>query len=186
MLRNTFIALCMCAALLCSACASGNKNETSKTAASPSPAANQTTPAQATSATQQPQVVTASVGEVTLKSGGSIEAEVLLDIAEGYHVNSNQPSDKFYIATQLEAGPQEGITAGKPVYPPALTKKFSFAEQPLSVYEGRAVIKLPLRAEPAATKGRHTFRTRIRIQPCNDQACLAPRTIEAAIPVVID
>jgi hypothetical protein len=177
----------MCAALLsAAACASNNKNEPSNAAASASPAATQAAPARTPSTIQQPQVVTASVEEVTLKGGGSGETSVRLDIAEGYHVNSSQPSDKFYIATQLSAEPQEGITPGKPAYPPAMSKKFSFAEKPLSVYEGRAVIKLPLSAEASATKGRHTFKTRVRVQPCNDQACLQPVTIEAAIPVIID
>ncbi|MCA1634658.1 MAG: protein-disulfide reductase DsbD N-terminal domain-containing protein [Acidobacteria bacterium] len=184
MLRNTLNTLCLCAPLLFSACASGQEVP-SNAASNAAPGANQT--ARTPTPIPQAQVVTASVEEVQLGAGGgSAETAVRLDIAEGYHVNANPPSDKFYIGTEIQAEPQEGITPGKPVYPPALTKKFSFAEQPLAVYEGRAVIKLPLRAELSAAKGRHTFKARIRVQPCNDQACLQPRTIEAAIPVVVN
>ncbi|MBA3241491.1 MAG: hypothetical protein H0T60_09745 [Acidobacteria bacterium] len=185
MLRNIFIALFLGAALLCAACAA-DRQDASNSTPKASPDANQTTPPEKPAATPQPQVVTASVEEVKIDADGSAEASVRLDIAEGYHVNANPPSDKFYIGTELQAEPQEGITPGKPVYPPALTKKFSFAEQPLAVYEGRAVIKLPLRAERLAAKGRHTFKARIRVQPCNDLACLPPRTIEASIPVVVN
>ena len=184
MLRNTLFALFMCAALLCSACGGGQK-QSSNSSASNTPAANQATPAPS-SATAQPQVVTASVEEVRIDAGGSAETAVRLDIIEGYHVNANPPSDKFYIGTELTAEAQDGITPGKPTYPPALTKKFGFADKPLAVYEGRAVIKLPLRAANTVTKGRHTFKARVRVQPCNDEACLSPRTIEAAIPVIVN
>jgi hypothetical protein len=185
MLRNIFIALFLCAALLYSACAA-ERREASDATPKASPDANRTAPPAKPDATPQAQVVTASVEEVKIDAGGSAETAVRLDIADGYHVNANPPSDKYYIGTQLEAETQEGITPGKPVYPPALTKKFSFSEKPLAVYEGAAVIRLPLRAQRGAAKGRHTFKTRILVQPCNDQACLRPRTIEAAIPIRID
>jgi hypothetical protein len=175
----------MCATILCSACG-GNQQGSSNANASGTPDANRAATTATPSATVQQQVVTATVEEVQIESGGKAETNVLLDIADGYHVNANPPSDKFYIGTEVLAEAQEGITPGKPDYPPALTKKFGFAEKPLLVYEGRAVIKLPLTAASTATKGRHTFKARIRVQPCNDEACLQPRTIEAAIPVVVN
>src|ERR687888_151008 len=88
------------------------------------------------------------------------------------------PADKFYIGTEVRAEPQEGITPGKPIYPPAVSRKLSFSDKPLAVYEGQAVIRLPLNADKTAAKGRHTFRAKIRVQPCNDQACLPPREID--------
>jgi uncharacterized protein len=182
MLRNIPFALFLCAALLFPACG-GRQKQSAGSPTSDAPPANQ---AAAPSATAPPQVVTASVEEVKIDAGGSAETSVLLDIADGYHVNANPPSDKFYIGTELTAEAQEGITPGKPTYPPALTKKFGFAKEPLAVYEGRAVIKLPLTAAGTASKGRHTFKARVRVQPCNDEACLNPRYIEAAIPVVVN
>ncbi len=183
--RNTLKGLFICAAILCPACG-GNQQEASNASTANTPAANRTAARTTPPATAQPQVVTASVEEVKIDAGGSAETLVRLDIAEGYHVNANPPSDKFYIGTELSAEAQEGITPGKPTYPPALTKKFGFAEKPLAVYEGEAVIKLPLSAAGTASKGRHTFKARVRVQPCNDEACLNPRTIEAAIPVVVN
>src|SRR5215203_20848 len=86
---------------------------------------------------------------------------------------ANPATDKFYIATELRAESQEGITPGKPVYPPGASRRLGFAEKPLSLYEGSIVIKLPLRAK-------------LRVQPCNDEACLPPREIDAPIPVTIN
>lgn len=178
MTRLTPVVLALCV-LLCAACASGSRPEANAPAPAPSPAAQAATP-QAT-----PQILTATAEEARLTAGGAAEAVVRLDVAEGWHVNANPPSDKFYIGTEVQAGPQGGVTPGKPVYPPALTKKFQFSDQPLAVYEGRVVVRLPLRADASAAKGRHTFRARVRYQPCNDRECLQPRTIEADIPLTV-
>ena len=193
MTRKTLIALLLCAPSLLSACAAGesqqtnssaqtNANASTTTGASPSNATARATPTPA----QEPQVVNASAVETKLKAGDGGEAEVKLDIAQGYHVHANPASDKFYIATELQAAPQEGITPGKPVYPKALTRKLEFAKTPLALYEGQPVIKLPLRADKGVAKGGHKFRVTVRVQACNDQACLPPRNIETIIPVTID
>lgn len=160
-----------------------NANGVAATTPAPSPAAAaQATPGPA----RQPQPVTATVDEVTLDAGGAGEASVRLDIAQGYHTHANPATDKFYIATELRAEPQEGITPGKPVYPPGAQRKLGFAEKPLSLYEGSVVIKLPLRAGKDVPRGRHTLRARLKVQPCNDEACLPPRDIDAPIPVTVN
>jgi DsbC/DsbD-like thiol-disulfide interchange protein len=134
----------------------------------------------------EPQVVTAAAEEARLAAGGQAEAVVRVRIAEGYHVNANPPSDRFYVGTEVRVEPQGGLTPGKPTYPPGESKKFQFSDQPLLVYEGEAVIKLPLSAAASAAKGRHTLTAKVRVQPCNDEACLPPREIGANIPVVIE
>ena len=179
--KNLLPTLLLCAPLALGACDGGgqtNANGGASSNAAPTPAAATPTP--------QAQVVTAAVEEVKLDAGGSGEATVRLDIAPGYHVQANPASDKFYVATELRAEPLEGVTAGKPVYPRGVPRKLGFADKPLSLYEGSVVIKLPLRADAAASKGRHTLRTRVRVQACNDVACLQPRDIDAPIPVTIN
>src|SRR5579885_688250 len=184
MRRKILLSIALSAPLAFAACGDNQTGASDNAAATPasSPAAAQVQP----TAARQQQVVTATVEEAKLDAGGAGEANVTLDIADGYHVNANPASDKFYVATEVQAAPQEGITPGKPVYPNGVPRKLSFSDKPLSVYEGHAVIKLPLRADKTATKGSHTFHATIRVQPCNDQACLQPRNIEAAIPVTIN
>lgn len=183
MRRKLLLTLIFAAPLLFHACAGNQQENANAPAAASSPAATPAAAQQLPTPTAQP--VKASVEEVKLAAGGAGEAAVRLDITEGFHVNANPASDKFYIPTELRAEAQEGITPGKPVYPASVSRKLSFSEKPLAVYEGQAVIKLPLRADKNAAQGRHTFRVKLRVQPCNDQTCLQPREIEAAIPVTI-
>src|SRR5947199_4300686 len=144
MSRKILLFFAICAPLLFQACAD-NQSNTANTAPTLSTTATPVT------AMPAPQVVTASVEETTLNAGGAGEADITLDIADGYHVNANPASDKFYVATEVQAATQEGIAPGKPVYPRAVSRKLSFSDKPLSVYEGHAVIRLPLRADKTAT-----------------------------------
>lgn len=185
-LKNLLPGLLLCAPLALGACGAPTDNG-GVSSDTPTPAATATPATSATGApTPRAQVVTATVEEVKLSAGGAGEAAVRLDIAQGYHVQANPASDKFYVATELRSEPLDGLTAGKPVYPAGHQIKLGFSEKPLSVYEGSVVIKLPLRADAAASKGRRTLRARVRVQPCNDEACLQPREIDAPIPVTIN
>ena len=181
--QNLYPSILLCLPLAFASCGGGQSNANGVAAVTPAPS-----PAATAQAAPSPRnkEVTATVEEVKLDAGGAAEASVRLDIAQGFHTHANPATDKFYIPTELRAEPQEGITPGKPVYPPGVSRKLGFAEKPLSLYEGSVVIKLPLRAEKNALKGRHTLRARLRVQPCNDEACLPPRDIDAPIPVTIN
>jgi hypothetical protein len=130
-------------------------------------------------------VVRASADPVEIKAGGSGEANVKLAVAGGYHINANPPSFNYLIATALQIQPDNDITADAPVYPASVTKKFKFSPQPLAVYEGDVAIKITLNAGSKASKGAHTVGARVRVQPCDEESCYQPRTIEASIPVTI-
>ena len=185
MRRKNLLRLFICAPLLLGACGGGQTDNASNSAATANSANAANVPA-TPAATAQTQEVTATVEEARLDAGGAGEASVRLDIAQGFHVHANPASDRFYVATEVRAEPQEGLTPGKPVYPRSVSKKFSFSDKPLAVYEGSVVIKLPLNAAKDAAKGRHTLRARVRVQPCDDTACRPPREIDAPIPVSVN
>jgi hypothetical protein len=176
--QNLLLSLLLGLPLAFASCGGGEPNANGVAAATPTPA-----PAAPTAA---PQPVTATVEEAKLDAGGTGEARVRLDIAQGYHTHANPATDKFYIATALTAQPADGITPGQPVYPPGVRRTLGFAEKPLSLYEGTVVIRLPLSADKTAAKGRHTVRAKLRVQHCNDNECFPPRDIDAPIPVVVN
>jgi hypothetical protein len=130
-------------------------------------------------------VVKATPLPATLAKGESGEAIVRLKIDNGFHVNANPPSFPYLIATQLDLTPAAGITVDSITYPNALTKKFSFAEQPLAVYEGETDLKVRLSVAKTAAAGEHNLSARLRVQACDDQVCYAPGTMDLKLPVTV-
>lgn len=130
-------------------------------------------------------VVRATPEELTLAKGETGYAVVRLQIQNGYHVNANPPSFPYLKATELELTPARGISVEFITYPDALTKKFSFSEEPLKVYEGDTTVKAMLKAAQSAETGRHNLSAKLRVQACDDQVCYAPGTMDLSVPVVV-
>jgi thioredoxin:protein disulfide reductase len=130
-------------------------------------------------------VVKVEVSDAEISAGGKVDAPVKLVISRCYHINANPPTFSYLKATELEARAGEGIGAEKPLYPPASNKKFSFADQPLAVYEGAATIKLPLTAAPSAPKGLRAIPLKLHVQACDDQACYPPGVIDAELRLTV-
>lgn len=130
--------------------------------------------------------MSATVEETSIRAGAKGDAVLTLKIIEGYHVNANPASDKFYIPTEITASSEGGIRVLRPTYPRGEAKKFRFSEQPLLVYEGEVPLRLPLSVAADAEKGRRNLAAQIRVQPCNDEACLPPRRLAIAVPVVVE
>jgi len=71
------------------------------------------------------------------------------------------------------------------IYPTATTRKFQFAEKPLAVYEGEIVIKVQLKVEKGAPKGKQNFSGKLRVQACDEEVCYPPGERDIVIPVNI-
>lgn len=121
-----------------------------------------------------------------VKRGGTAQIAVVLEIDEGYHINSNRPSDKNLIPTALKFERAAGLTTSPVAYPKAKLRKFEFSSKPLSVFEGKTVLKLTARALPTAAAGAQMLKAKLTVQACNDQACLRPQTIDVSIPLNVE
>ena len=130
-------------------------------------------------------VVKATPIAATLAKGESGEAIIRLRIDNGYHVNANPPSFSYLIATELSLTPAAGLSVDFINYPNGQTKKFSFSEQPLSVYEGETNLKVRLSAAKTAQPGAHNLSGKLRVQACDDQVCCAPGTMDLTLPVTV-
>jgi thioredoxin:protein disulfide reductase len=129
-------------------------------------------------------VVKVSPSSVKVKKGAATAATITLDIDGGYHINSNRPSEKYLIPTALKFQPLAGFTVGGVIYPKAKLQKFTFSEKPMSVYEGRVVLKFNVRA--GASASHQTLKGKLTIQACNDEQCLRPQTVDVNIPVEVN
>lgn len=113
-------------------------------------------------------------------------ASVELSISPGFHINANPATFPYLIATEIKPGKVDGITVtDKLAYPPGKMENFSFAEQPLAVYEGSVTIPIPLTAAPGA-KGQRTIPFKIRVQACDNEKCFPPATLDASLPIDVD
>ncbi len=164
--------------LALTACARSNQNSPGELTVKP-PAATQTGKVSSES------VVKITTQLVKLPVNGSAEAIVHITIQPGYHINANPPTYTYLKATELALPETEGVTVGFIKYPKPMTRKFSFAEKPLDVYEGETELKVLLKAAKSSKPGNHSVAGKLRIQACDDQVCYPPGSLEVMIPVMI-
>jgi thioredoxin:protein disulfide reductase len=130
--------------------------------------------------------VSASEAAYKVKRGSSVPVAVVVDVDAGYHINSNRPTEKYLIPTALKLERKAGLSATPVIYPKARLQKFEFSEKPLSVFEGKAVLKFSVRALPSLTTGTHALNGKLTVQACNNEQCLRPQTIDVSIQLRVE
>lgn len=130
-------------------------------------------------------VVEATPQEATIARGEAGEVLVPIKISPGYHLNANPPSYPYLKATELELPQTDEIKVEFITYPEPLTRKFSFAEKPLAVYEGETILKARLKANESAQPGKHNLSAKLRVQACDDKVCYAPGVLDLIVPISI-
>ncbi len=117
--------------------------------------------------------------------GSPAQIVALVEIDAGWHVNSHQPSYDYLIPTalELELPPTwrlEGID-----YPPGELQRFSFEDQPLSVYDGQVAIRARLRIGDEEFEGTLPVIARLTFQACDDRSCLPPETLTQELELTL-
>jgi DsbC/DsbD-like thiol-disulfide interchange protein len=119
------------------------------------------------------------------QQGRTVSAAVVINIPSGYHINSNRPLAGFLIPTSVKVEAPGGIRVGAVSYPRAQLRSFSFSQDKLSVYEGRAVLRFSVVIPANFATGVTELRARVKYQSCNDEACFPPQTRQVAMPIAI-
>lgn len=112
-------------------------------------------------------------------AGSNVLAAVEMELPKGYHVNSNQPLDKYLIPTTLSLELPEGIALRGTVYPDAINLRLEWSEKPLAVYEETFLIGVSLELGESLPLGKHVIDGRLRYQACDDKRCFRPITVDA-------
>lgn len=128
----------------------------------------------AAGAAAKPEPIISAQARGTATSAGAGSVEVEARITAGYHVNSHTPSEDYLIATVVRIEPASGVTAGTPRYPPGESKKFSFSDKPLSVYEGSFRVTVPVTWGGSAAP---PLAGAIDFQACTDTQCFPPASV---------
>jgi DsbC/DsbD-like thiol-disulfide interchange protein len=117
--------------------------------------------------------------------GKEFQVAIAVEIAHGYHMNSNHPTDKYLIPTTLTPKLPTGFQLLDTIYPAGRVEKFSFSpDKGLDVYSASVTLKLRLIAHNDAPIGVVTFPVTLRYQACNDTACLPP--VKVPVDVLVD
>lgn len=120
-----------------------------------------------------------------LKPGAEFRGAVVLDVRDGFHINSSAPSDPALIPTKVEVSSGAGISVSRYVYPRAVSRTFQFSEKPLEVYEGKVLVGFLGKVDRAVKLGKQELQVKVRFQACNDDTCFRPVTAMAKVPVEI-
>jgi suppressor for copper-sensitivity B len=119
------------------------------------------------------------------QAGDTARIAALVAIEPGWHVNSHNPTFDYLIPTMLEIEAPDGWPRPAAEYPPAQKKSFTFADVPLSVYDGDVVIQAQVRVPPGTAPGAFPLRARLQYQACNDSQCLPPVTTQSQLTLTV-
>lgn len=124
-------------------------------------------------ANAQSVALSGSIGKGTVTRGSTTRATLVMSIPGGLHVNSNRPGSEYAIPTSVRVTVTGG-KAGAVAYPRGRSRKFSFSEGALNVYEGRVTFTFNVTV-PASFRG-STLRVRAtaRYQACTNEVCYPP------------
>jgi thiol:disulfide interchange protein DsbD len=121
---------------------------------------------------------------LTAKAGKLTEVKLSAQLKDGYHANSNNPSDEYLIPMRL-TWTKSPLDVADVLYPAPQMEKYSFSEKPLSVYTGTFEIVTKFKVDNNAQPGPTVISAKLRYQACTDRMCLPPKTVDVSLPVDI-
>ena len=129
-----------------------------------------------------------SVGEpqkVAGKRGAAVEAKIPVSVDNGFHVNSDKPSDPSLIPLKLSWKATGSLEAGQVVYPKASIEKYTFAPEGLSVFTGNFDLIANFKIAANAPAGPGMAEGQLRYQACNSTTCFPPKTVPVKISYLV-
>ncbi|HKN46967.1 MAG TPA: protein-disulfide reductase DsbD domain-containing protein, partial [Candidatus Polarisedimenticolia bacterium] len=121
-----------------------------------------------------------------VRPGQSVTLSVRLSIDRGWHVNSSRPTLSYLIPTRIEFPAPAAANVEEIAYPEGTLVSLKFADQKLSVFQGETTIRATISPPAGAPAGALAVKARLTYQACSDLACLAPETVEFAIPIRVE
>ncbi len=125
-------------------------------------------------------------------AGEIVPIAVVLDHQEGWHVHTNKPvppkgvDPGLLIPTVINATVPLGVVLGELQWPSSTTVPVdvtgSGKAQPYAVFEGRAIVYVPLKIDAKAKVGDAIeVALAISYQACNERMCVAPEDVSAKV-----
>ncbi len=110
-------------------------------------------------------------------AGASTEIVLRVRVRRGYHIQSNHPDRRNYIATTVALAPDPAarapVTFGEAAFPPPVD--FTLGDTTIATFTGAFDVRIPLRVAPSARAGTYDVRGSMHYQACTATTCLFPR-----------
>lgn len=116
-----------------------------------------------------------------VRPGETFDLNLVLHIAEGYHVQPAHPQDREAFATVARIRGDLPVAAQEWFYPEP--ERLAETHPPLRGYHGAITITGRLTVQHNAAAGAYSLRAIILAQPCSGTSCLPPEKAALDIPV---
>lgn len=115
------------------------------------------------------------------EAGSTAVVAAKMAIEKGWHTNSHEPTFDYLIPTEIGLTAPNGWPPPVIDYPEGEMKSFAFADQPISVYDGRVAILLHIEIPADTPDGTWDIEVDLTYQACDDRSCLPPVTTTATV-----
>lgn len=112
----------------------------------------------------------------------TVQAKIPVKVMDGFHVNSNKPSEEYLIPLKLTWTSTGALQPAQVVYPKPSLEKYEFSEKPLSVFTGNFDLVASFKVAADASAGPGAVSGKLHYQACNNRACFPPKTVDITIP----
>ena len=119
------------------------------------------------------------------QQGRAVQAAIVLDIPAGFHVNANRVLNKFSVPTSVRIETPSGARASAVTFPRAKVQKLGFSNEPLALFEGRAIMRFNVTFPANFQTGVTELKAKVRYQACNNEICYPPTTREITMPITV-
>jgi Disulphide bond corrector protein DsbC len=119
--------------------------------------------------------------KVNIPARHAAQIDLHFRVANGLHINSHAPLDKFLIPARLAVVEAQGLNVTAVDFPPGTEYALQFSpKEKLSVYTGEFVLHAHLTAQP----GEHLLAGALRYQACDSNSCMPPHSIPVSVTVL--
>jgi len=118
--------------------------------------------------------------KVVGKRNDAVQTRIPVSILEGYHVNSNAPSDEYLIPLKVTWTSLGALEGGQVTFPKA--EKMAVGDQTLSVFTGKIDLTVNFKVSAKAPGGPGIASGKLGYQACDNSRCFPPKSIEISVP----
>ena len=118
--------------------------------------------------------------KVAGKRNDAVQTRIPVSILEGYHVNSNTPSDEYLIPLKVTWTSLGALEGGQVIYPKP--EKITVGDQSLSVFTGKIDLSANFKVSAKAPAGPGIASGKLSFQACDNSKCFPPKSVEFSVP----